>query len=80
MTPEAWRANVAGYLDAAGSLIGTVDATVKAGMEMKDEKGRPLVHAPQALFDQMNEARRILAQCSEWVISPFNRTKDEVSG
>lgn len=80
MRREAWRANVAGFLDAAESLIGTVDATIKAGMELKDERGAPMIAAPPDLFAQLAEARRIVSQCSEWIVSPFNKTKDETRG
>ena len=72
MTPSEFRHNAAGYLDAATVLIDQVSFSLKKAAGTPHVSLPAQLSAPPQLFEQLAEARRILAQCAEWMIDPNN--------
>ena len=77
MKSHAWRGNIAGWLDAADSNIEIVVSVLTQGAERKNNKGVPLVQAPPAVFEQLEEARDRLQRVSDWMISSQNSVELE---
>ncbi|NBW22765.1 MAG: hypothetical protein EBR82_83950 [Caulobacteraceae bacterium] len=71
MKPEAFRANMAGYLDSAATLINQVQAAIGEGAAIKTKAG-PKVNCPPAMLDQLREAVERIDRCSEWLVSEHN--------
>ena len=71
MSPEQFRANAAGYLDSAETLIGTVMEALKAG-EGQKINGKPKVEVPPAVYAELFEAREQINRVSNWILSPMN--------
>ncbi len=71
MTPDAWRANIAGMFDGAEAIVGTVATTFSKASHL---------HVPPAVDEQIAEARRILRQLSEWMVDPHNSALEKRNG
>lgn len=74
MTPDQFRANAAGYIDSACMLVDEVVRT------LDHPEGKKRATVPAALFEQLKEARRIMSQCAEWMISPHNSALESTGG
>lgn len=70
MKASEFRANAAGYLDAATTLVRTVETTFREGEKIKDEHGRPKVECPDTIHKLLSEADQALSRVSDWLISP----------
>ena len=71
MSPEQFRANAAGYLDSAETLIGTVVEVLKVG-ERQKINGKPKVEVPPAVYAELLEAQEQINRVSNWILSPIN--------
>lgn len=80
MTPEQFRANAAGYLDSAATLINTVTNTLQVGAAMKGPGGKPMVEYPLAMLQELEEAKAKLLRVSEWMLSPHNAALEQSGG
>jgi hypothetical protein len=72
MTPSEFRHNAAGYIDSATVLIDQVAESFREAGQSAHVSIPARLQAPPQLFEQLSEARRILQQCAEWMISPHN--------
>lgn len=72
MTPSEFRANAAGYIDGATVLVDQVITSLRAASSTPHVSIPAKLQASPQLLEQLAEARRILAQCAEWMISPHN--------
>lgn len=72
MTPSEFRHNASGYIDAATVLIDQVVTSFRHAGQTAHVSIPAQLSAPPQLFEQLAEARRILALCAEWMISPHN--------
>jgi hypothetical protein len=78
MTPGEKRANVAGYIDAATTLIDNVAIALQTAAI--PQPGIPRTETPPAMFEQLAEVKRILMQCAEWMLSPHNSELEKKGG
>jgi len=76
MGPSEFRANAAGYLDSASTLIRTVTETLRTGQSTLDERGRPKTDTPQAVYDVLAEADERLQRVAAWFLDPANKKFD----
>lgn len=72
MSPGEKRANAAGYLDAANTLVARVSEDLRIVSTAQNPRTPAAFQIPPALFEQLAEAQRILGQCADWMISPHN--------
>lgn len=72
MTPGEFRANAAGYLDSASTLLRTVTETLKTGETMKAPNGQRLVECPPAIHEVLAEADERLQRVAGWLLSPID--------
>lgn len=69
MKPAEIRANAAGYLDGARTLVRTVEETFKT---LEGNKTGPRVECPTAIYECMEAAEKSLQQVSDWLVHPDN--------
>lgn len=75
MKSSEFRANIAGFIDGAHSLVQTVVNVLEKGNEPSPDPKQPRkVEVPPALFEQLVEAQERLQRVSEWLISPHNNS------
>ena len=72
MNSQDFRANASGHLDAAETILRTVMDTLKAGSEMKDERGLKKIDMPPAVLSELFEAAEQINRVSNWILSPKN--------
>lgn len=68
MNPSEFRANAAGYLDGAATLVRTVQDALKVGETMKDERNQPKVACPPAIYELLAEADARLSKVAGWLL------------
>ena len=74
MNAEEFRANLAGYLDSAETLLQTVRETIKAGEKIKMPDGRKKIDVPPVIFSELLEASETINRGSNWILSPKNNS------
>lgn len=72
MKASEFRANAAGNLDAATTIVRTVSETFRRGEELKDERGQKKVECPPAIYKLLSDADEALSKVSDWLLSPDN--------
>ena len=68
MDGKEFRANAAGWLDAATSNVRTVIECLKEGEKMRDKDNRKKVECPNAVYQELTLAEAHLARVASWLL------------